>query len=523
MAALARAESRLLVRHPGYLVGLALTGLGVWALTAEGSATVLGEDVNGFLSLLLPAWGSLIAVNLAALRSRRDGTDELFDSLPTAPVARTAAHLLSSVAVLVPTSIAFLTVWFLWTGASTGAVGTPSWSLGAAMVLIVAGAGVSGVLVARWVPIALGGPLAVIATIVLQNNFWYQDDRWRWLHFVEADAFDPTFDIGHPGWHVVWVAGLVLLGVFLALARHGVSGRIAVAGGTALALLAVSGWVQTRPLSSARVAARIDELQNPAAHQVCEEHGGVRYCAYPSRRAWIPLWRQPVEAVLARVPTAAAATADRPLEVRQRAVPDTFDQLVPPLQAGLDPKVAWVADGAVHPGMRWQFADHPLNVGYQTASWAVGLPPAVASSRTACSAGGQARVVTAMWLAGKSGPRSGARLARRAAEVEREGRRALVGLHPLDVIDDYVKGELHPGSPYVPEVGSAGRGADVVMAARLLALPADRVAKVVATNWALLTDPATTAATLFELLGTSTPTGLGELPPVTPGVGRACP
>lgn len=128
-----------------------------------------------------------------------------------------------------------------------------------------------------------------------------------------------------------------------------------------------------------------------------------------------------------------------------------------------------------------------------------------------------------MWLAGQSGPKAEARLKRRAAEVEREGRPALLGLHPLDVIDDYVKGELHPDSPYVPEVGSAGRGADVVMAARLLALPADRVEKVAATNWALLTDPATPAATLFQLLGTSTPTGLGELPPVTPGVGRACP
>lgn len=368
---LARAEARLLVRHPGYLVGLGLTALVFWTMRDSGTATVMSEDTFGFLSLLLMAWGSLIAVNLAALRSRRDGTDELFNSLPTAPVTRTAAHLLSSAAVLVATSTAYVVIWFLVVRASPAAVGTPDW-LVASMVLIMAGAGVSGVLVARWVPIALGGPLAVIATIVLQNNFWYQDDRWRWLHFLPADSFDPTFDIGHPGWHVVWLAGLVLLGVFLALARHGVSGRIALAGGTALMLLAVSGWVQTRPLSSARVAARIDELQNPAAHQLCEEHGGVRYCAYPSRQEWIPLWRQPVEAVLARVPAAAAATgarADRPLEVRQRAVPDTFDQLVPPLQAGLDPEVAWAADGAVHPAMSWQFADHPLNVGFQTASW----------------------------------------------------------------------------------------------------------------------------------------------------------
>lgn len=118
------------------------------------------------------------------------------------------------------------------------------------------GAGVSGVLVARWVPTAAAGPVAVIATMVLQSNFGHEDHRWRWLHFANGDGFSPTFDVGHDGWHVAWLAGLVVLGIFLALARHDLSRTVVTAGGLALVLLVVSGWVQTRPLSESRLAAR---------------------------------------------------------------------------------------------------------------------------------------------------------------------------------------------------------------------------------------------------------------------------
>lgn len=520
VVALGLREAWLLMRHPGVLVGIGLTVFAFMLASDEDSATVLSEDVAAFLPLLLLAWGALIAVNLATLRSRRDGTDELFDSLPTPAPARTAGHLLSVLA-LVPMSAVYFVAWFLISSSAPAAVGSPNLAVLAGGALMVVGAGVCGVLVARWVPTAAAGPVAVIATIVLQSNIGHQDYRWRWLHFASGDGFNFTFDVGHHGWHVVWLAGLVVLAVFLAFARHGLSRPVATAGGLALVLLVVSGWVQTRPLSESRLAARAAQLADPAAHQVCEQRGGVRYCAYPTYGEWISLWEASVRGVLSRVPAGAAPTG--PLQVRQRPVPSAYDDLIPPLREKLDPKAVWAADNAVHPGMTWGHDDHPLVIAFQTASWAVGLPPAASwPSPHACSAGGQARAVTAMWLAGQSGPKADALLRKRAAEIEREAQRALLALQPLDVMPNY-EGEDGIDAPYETEVGAAGRGADVVAAARLLALPTEKVAAMLKTNWGRIIDSKTPSSALFDLMELPTPAAIADQPPVVPGVGPSCP
>lgn len=519
VVALALREAWLLVRHPGVVVGIGLTVFAFMLASDEHSATVLSEDLAAFLPLLLLAWGALIAVNLATLRSRRDGTDELFDSLPTSAPARTAGHLLSVLA-LVPMSVVYYVAWFLISSSSPAAVGSPNLAILAGGALIVVGAGVCGVFVARWVPTAAAGPAAVIATMVLQSNFGHQDYRWRWLHFASGDGFNFTFDVGHDGWHVVWLAGLVLLAVFFAFARHGLSRPVVTAGGLALVLLVVSGWVQTRPLSESRLAARASQLSSPAAHQVCEQRAGVRYCAYPTYREWIPLWEASVRGVLSRLP--ADAGPGTPLEVRQRPILTISDDLIPPFRDRIDPAAVWAADTAVHPGMTWRHDGHPLVIAFQAASWAVGLPPAASwANPQACNAGGQARAVTAMWLAGRSGPKAEALLRERATEIERDGRRALVALQPLDVAPNW-EGEDRVDSAYEAEVGAAGRGADVVAAARLLSLPGERVSAMVDTNWDRITDPSTPASALFELLGQPVPAGIGDLAPVVPGVGRSC-
>lgn len=510
------------MRHPGVVVGIGLTAFAFMLASEEQKATVLSEDQAAFLPLLLLAWGALIAVDLAALRSRRDGTDELLESLPTPAPARTAGHLLSVLA-LVPMSAVYFVAWFLISSSSTAAVGSPNLAVLAGGALIVVGAGVSGVLVARWVPVAAAGPIAVIATVVLQSNFWHQDHRWRWLHFARGDDFNATFDVGHDGWHVVWLLGLVGLGVFFAFARHGLSRPVVTAGGLALVLLVVSGWAQTRPLSDSRLAARAAQLADPAAHQVCEERTGVRYCAYPTYREWIPLWEAPVRGVLSRLPAGAGAGPGTPLEVRQRPNLTISDDLIPPLRDRLDPNAVWPADTAVHPGMTWRHDDHPLVIAFQAASWAVGLPPAASwPNPQACSAGGQARVVSAMWLAGQSGARAEGLLRRRAAELERDGQRALVALQPMDVLPNW-EGEHGVENAYEAEVGAAGRGADLVAAARLLTLPTEKVTAMIKANWDRVVDPTTPASTLFELLEQPVPTGIGDLAPVVPGVGRSCP
>jgi hypothetical protein len=93
VASLARVEGPRMLRHPSYLVILPLGVL----LMGMRSIDDLSLDLVGPLIILLVVGlfvGTLITSNLAAVRSRRDGTDELFGSMPSPTIARTAGHLL---------------------------------------------------------------------------------------------------------------------------------------------------------------------------------------------------------------------------------------------------------------------------------------------------------------------------------------------------------------------------------------------------------------------------------------------
>lgn len=94
VAALARAEGPRMLRHPSYLL---ILPLGFLLMGMRSIDDVSLEDLVGPLIILLVVGmfvGTLITANLAAVRSRRDGTDELFGSTPSPAVARTAGHLL---------------------------------------------------------------------------------------------------------------------------------------------------------------------------------------------------------------------------------------------------------------------------------------------------------------------------------------------------------------------------------------------------------------------------------------------
>lgn len=509
---LARFEAAQLLRHPSMVVGALLTALALWLVWGEDpSGDVLMHEggTNVGLAFVLFAFAVLVGANLSALRARRHGAVELLASLPMPEASRTSAHLLSVGAVVPLVAGVVLAVDLVWQRRPM-TIGHLPLEVAATVLLLVVGAGATGVLVARWAPHPAAGAAAVIAIFVLQLNFRADDVHLRWLHFVSAEAYDTPFDIEPVAWHLVYLAALIALAVVLAVARSGFGRRVSLALGVVVAVLVLSGWMQTRPASTSAVAARADELERPEAHRVCEERGGVAYCAYPDYRPWAARWVAPVEGVLRRVPADVRA---RPLRVSQRVTPSV--QLIPALRAAVDAERAWPDDGQVHPGFVWWVERHELGLAYQAGAWAVGLPSAVGLS-DACSAGGQARVVVAMWFAGQATPEGRRSLRTRAASVERDGRRSLVALHPLDVADQY-----ESDRPFVPEVGSAGRGADVVAAAALLDLPDDRVAAAVTEHWARFTDPTTPAAAVFAAVGVPAP-AVADLPPVTPGVGGAC-
>jgi hypothetical protein len=521
--ALARFEGRKLVESPIFLVGFALAlGACFVGWSGDSAAVLERDDVELALFLTLLAWGTLLAANLAATRARRDRTTELLASLPAAAETRTAAQALAATTTL-PLSAAILAAWWAYGQLRYPAtIGTPRPGELAVGPLLVLGGGAAGVLVARWLPTVLAGPAAVVATVVLQLNWGAEDHRWRWLHFVawEPVTVDPWLEVRPAGWHLTYLLGLVVLAGALAVARHGLRRPLAAVLAGAVAVVLVSGWAQTRPPSAGQVAAIVDRLERPEAHQLCQRHGQVRYCFYPTYRDWVDQWRGPIEGVLAQLPVAARG---RELLVRQRVPPSTVAALHPEVRARLAPARVWRADGALHPGLGWYTPGNPavvlplqraeLSLAYQAAAWAVGLPPAATWPPAACDAGGQARTVAALWLAGAATPGAGRALRWRAAEVERGGPAALAGPAPVD---------FEPRGPdewqgLVAEPGSTGRGADLVAAARLLDVPPDRVAGALTARWDRLTAPATPAG---ELLG---PLGMAAAAVGSGGKGTPCP
>ncbi|MGH9225977.1 MAG: hypothetical protein ACRD2W_19805, partial [Acidimicrobiales bacterium] len=404
--ALARTESRRLVRHPSFLIGVALS---VLVIRTAASGNILTEaDGDVALGLVPLGWAAMIATNLSALRGRRDGTAELFGSLPSTPASRTAAQLLAGWVAVVAAAIV-LVGWLAleWSGVAIGSPNVAQLMVGP---LLVAGAAALGVLAARWLPHPLVGPLLVVGTVLVQTTLdGLGVSPFRWMAFA-ADATSPASapgddGIGFPGpvdWHVLYIGGTILIAGLLALGRHGFTRRVSLALAGAVAVAGVAAIGQTRPLSDAEAGRRAVLLTNPAPE--CEVRSAVRYCASADFRSRFEQWEGPVEAVLRRAP---AEVRDRGLVVSMRhlnvassadCIPTPLLQLLPPrVRALVDPAAVWPADGAVHPDREWPwdkectFTDHGVALTVQVGAWAVGLPPAQAATSPPCAASGQAR------------------------------------------------------------------------------------------------------------------------------------
>jgi len=81
--AMARFEGRRLLRHPLFVLG-AIVSVGLFGFVTWKAAPVLQADAILIGGCLLPtAAMTLLAANLAVLRSHRHGTDELYDGLAT--------------------------------------------------------------------------------------------------------------------------------------------------------------------------------------------------------------------------------------------------------------------------------------------------------------------------------------------------------------------------------------------------------------------------------------------------------
>lgn len=231
-----------------------------------------GRGVD-FSVLVLSGWASAamavgvaLAANLGASRSHRDGTDELFASLPADARARTTGHLLSVAWAVVAGVVLLVTV-----AAAIHAGGGPEVRFGGGVrvhtmapaefaqgPLVIATLGLVGVALGRLAPSRLiGSALAVAPLLAIQ--FLGGDRRWfgPWVNHADTvpggywphpeiapDTELVGFDVASLNWHLLYLTGLAALAITVALGR----GRTTLVLGSAaaLAMASVGGMVQLR-------------------------------------------------------------------------------------------------------------------------------------------------------------------------------------------------------------------------------------------------------------------------------------
>ncbi len=451
--ALARAEGRRLLRHPAVAGGVLLSiAAYVLATLYYGAPVMQRDDILTGAALLPVAAGTLLAANLAALRSRRHGTDELFDSQALSREARTLGHLLS---VLWAGALAVGVVGvFLVTLILRRPVGAPDGLellTGPTIVIVV---GVVGILLARWLPSPATGPLAIVAIGAV--SLWASatgpggqlvTSRIRWLvPWVSlSNGGNPPRELAirPAGWHLAYLVGIAIAVAGLALLRHGrrPSSVALVAGGVVLAIAGAAVIVRPVPIEEARALGNL--IVHPARYQVCETRAGVQFCAYRGYVGWIDRWAEAVTPVVEPVPSASRPAG---LTVRQTFAMSYGGDLDLGLADRLSSGLQTPGGPAVRTGSSWAGegvteAEVQMSLALGIAAWVVGMPvtsdqvvltkadvrrlvnAAPLSERKdvadslhpgdvygSCVPAGQARAVVALWLAGQATPSTDARL-----------------------------------------------------------------------------------------------------------------
>ena len=265
--ALAAVEAVRLLRHPIVLAGAALS---VLLLLQD-----LGEYGGRFYLLTIAATmplaaATMVAANLAALRSRRSDTDELWASTAMPASSRTLAHLLSLVA---PVTIAAALVAFGYLafdaddGLRVDVVGTtavPNIAELAQGPFVVLTLGALGIALARWLPAVALAPVLVVGFLAIEMPMtsWGVATEWRWLAPVvnhgekswapcsreshaEWRCDSPVgFDVAALRWHLLYLAGITVLLAALALLRDGRRPRRLALATAGLVVAVVAGALQ---------------------------------------------------------------------------------------------------------------------------------------------------------------------------------------------------------------------------------------------------------------------------------------
>lgn len=551
---LARREGLRSSRHPVFLVG-ALLSLGTFGLFTWQSAPVLHRDDIFVAGSLLPlAAATLIVANLAASRSKRNATDELYDGTVTSGAMRTAGHLLS-LAYPVVASLAVAAVMFVYMFVDEP-VGTPRIAEVLVGPFCVALLGAIGVAIGRWKAHPALGPMAVVAIGALELLLIQPIVNWRGVgaQTVQGPWFAPWVPMGLTGevpselvlrpaaWHLLFLGGLVLLFAALAIGREQRGPRVVAVLATGIVAIVLGCVGQFTPPSDEERAVLAALVENPDEHQVCEKRGTVTYCAYPAYAGWIDRWAAPVEGALALIPA-----GERPddLVIRQRfgsyfeGPTDLPAKAQHALERDHRRLQRWgSSEPILFTGTRWgrgeTVGEYEIGIALHVAMTALDFPATRAEMalsdsdrarllkemlptvpqryqrqvrrdlesrrQTFCHTNGQARALAAWWIAAQSTPATRASVTRVTTDTpyglviyETQGRRIAANF------GSYVP--LYPlvSPPIADRISLSGE--EFYYAARLLDQPAEGVAGVFGEHWNELIEPATPSTDVLDDLG----------------------
>ncbi len=539
---LARLEASLLVRSPLVLAGVLAGGAVVWAIS--GTAEPLWWNAAwriGFGQLIL-AMAVLVAAQLAAGRSRRDGLADLYASFPATAGTRTVAHL-AGLAGAAPASL-------LLTGAAAavaqarGAIGAPGITVLAGGLLLVIAAGAAGIAIGTRFPHLLAGALGALVLLLSSGTshlgsgggIWLLP--WEWTQDELGWLPGPLAGYPPAAAHVLELAGLAVLAGIVALTvtagRARARAALATAGILAVAVTCLAGALQLRPIPTADLNHLVGEAADPALVQHCTTASHIRYCLYPGFGRDLASVEAPVNGVLAHLP----ARPGQPLTLRQVLSPDLLD---PTLTHGHPKRQVsqWQAQMRRAPGNAarasaiylpvgsWpaaggQLADAHFDVALAAAEWAVRLPPQATGNPNGplflpCVPVDQAREAIAIWLAIlATHPPAG------ELQSGLGGLQASHGFHGVEVRNSIVPTWAYPGwgaSYITPAAVPQTTAAGYLLASAMTSLPEQKVTHVLKSGWASWLNWHTTDAQLAAGLSIRMPAMPGPPAPRTPGPG----
>ena len=235
--ALGRIEARRMLLHPSFLIGTAFAlfimrgafGSGGTQMDLrENLAWVIGGILVGVLV------GTVLTTDIAAMRPRRDQTQELFGALPAPPETRTVGVFAGLLLGPVTVSIV-LTACAWWAFRSNENIGPHiDLFLAVQIPLTVAALGAIGIAVGRWVPSLLGGPV-VIAAHIFTGIIW----AVPWVLPTETGVDRPS--------HIIYLVAAITTWTALALARDRRTAPRFVIAASAVAVGVVAATQQLPP------------------------------------------------------------------------------------------------------------------------------------------------------------------------------------------------------------------------------------------------------------------------------------